>query len=101
MATGTAKVRGGELFYDVEGDGRTVVLLHGGMLDHTLWDEQVPLLVGAGYRTVRYDARWHGPLKGFGINVGKGSFKGSDVKSGAVWLDDIEGMVVLSPGRDQ
>ena len=60
MATGTAKVRGGELFYDVEGDGRTVVLLHGGMLDHTLWDEQVPLLVGAGYRTVRYDARWHG-----------------------------------------
>jgi pimeloyl-ACP methyl ester carboxylesterase len=60
MATGTVGVRGGQLFYEMEGDGRTVVLLHGGMLDHTMWDEQFPLLVGAGYRVVRYDARRHG-----------------------------------------
>jgi hypothetical protein len=64
------------------------------------WQElviRVSDVVGGEHWGGANDARWHGPLKGFGINVGKGSFKGSDVKVGAVWIDDIEGMVVRSP----
>jgi hypothetical protein len=70
----------------------------------TDWQElviRVSDVVGGEHWGGANDARWHGPLKGFGINVGNKSFKGSDVKSGVVWFDDVEGMVVLTPGRDQ
>ncbi|MFD7920534.1 alpha/beta fold hydrolase [Streptomyces sp. NPDC059740] len=51
---------GGELFYEVAGDGPAVVLLHGGMLDNHMWDEQFAWLSRSGHRVVRYDARGHG-----------------------------------------
>ncbi|OFV80863.1 MAG: hypothetical protein A2Y78_08805 [Acidobacteria bacterium RBG_13_68_16] len=44
----------------VEGRGTPVVLLHGHTLDLRVWDEVVPMLVGAGYRAIRYDQRGHG-----------------------------------------
>ena len=44
----------------VEGQGAPVVLLHGHTLDLRVWDQVVPPLVGAGYRTIRYDQRGHG-----------------------------------------
>jgi 3-oxoadipate enol-lactonase len=37
-----------------------VVLIHGHSADLRLWEPQVPALVGAGYRVVRYDVRGHG-----------------------------------------
>jgi pimeloyl-ACP methyl ester carboxylesterase len=44
----------------VEGLGAPVVLLHGHALDLRVWDDVVPLLLGAGYRAIRYDQRGHG-----------------------------------------
>jgi hypothetical protein len=35
------------------------------------------------------DGRWHGPLKGFGLNIGRGTPKG------ALWVDDVR--VILEP----
>lgn len=70
----------------------------------TDWQElviRVSEVVGGEHWGGANDARWHGPLKGFGINVGKGSFKTSDLKAGVLWMDDVEGMVVLTPTRDQ
>src|SRR5215217_983512 len=48
------------LSYDEAGSGPTVVLLHSMVCDRRMWDPQVPVLTGAGYRVVRCD------LRGFG-----------------------------------
>jgi pimeloyl-ACP methyl ester carboxylesterase len=50
---------GGELYYEVEGDGVPMVLVHGHALDARMWDEQVPALADVA-RIVRYDARGFG-----------------------------------------
>jgi len=52
-------------FYeDARPEGRvdvpTVMLIHGASTDLRLWDEQVPALLEAGFRVVRYDVRGHG-----------------------------------------
>jgi pimeloyl-ACP methyl ester carboxylesterase len=46
--------------YDVAGSGHTVLLLHSTVCDRRMWDEQVPVLVDAGYRALRADLRGYG-----------------------------------------
>ncbi len=41
-------------------DAPTVVLVHGASVDLRLWDDQVPALLAAGFRVIRYDVRGHG-----------------------------------------
>ena len=48
-----------DIFWLDEGAGRAVVLLHGGFLDHHMWDDQVPALA-ADHRVIAPDARGHG-----------------------------------------
>ncbi|MEV5598393.1 alpha/beta fold hydrolase [Streptomyces sp. NPDC052496] len=64
VENGTVPVENGELFYEAAGTGTegdpSVVLLHGGMLDQRMWDEQFAWLIRSGLHTVRYDARGHG-----------------------------------------
>ncbi|MFE5719681.1 alpha/beta fold hydrolase [Streptomyces erythrochromogenes] len=60
ITAATVPVEAGELFYESVGEGPPVVLLHGGMLDLNMWDEQFLWLAGLGYRVIRYDARGHG-----------------------------------------
>jgi 3-oxoadipate enol-lactonase len=61
MTTGFVDVpdRGRLAFADV-GEGPVVVLLHPGLWDMRTWDPQVPALVAAGYRVLRYDVRGYG-----------------------------------------
>ncbi|MCS7484167.1 alpha/beta fold hydrolase [Umezawaea endophytica] len=63
MTTGTMPVDGGELAYEVRGDGSPVVLLHGGFLTGEMWDAQVEVLERA-HTVIRYDARGHGSSSG-------------------------------------
>ena len=58
-ATGVAQVNGTKLYYEMAGEGRTVVLIHGGLADSRLWDDQFDELA-KHYRVIRYD------LRGFG-----------------------------------
>ena len=44
----------------VEGEGRTVVLLHAGVADLRMWDRPTAALVAAGCRVVRCDLRGYG-----------------------------------------
>jgi pimeloyl-ACP methyl ester carboxylesterase len=58
-ATGFAEVHGTQLYYDVAGSGRPIVLLHEGIADHRMWDAQVAAFA-PHYRVIRYDARGFG-----------------------------------------
>ncbi len=55
------------------------------------WHEVVlPLagLVGGEHWGGANDGKWHGPAKGFGVNLGKDGFVGG-AKAGRLWLDDV------------
>src|SRR5687768_12356949 len=58
-ASGFAEVNGTRLYYETRGRGPAVVLIHGGLVDSRLWDEQMRPL-SKRLRVVRYD------LRGFG-----------------------------------
>ena len=51
------ELSGGWTHYDLSGPegGQVVVLLHGGTIPMWTWDRQVPVLVEAGFRVLRYD----------------------------------------------
>ena len=56
-----------QLYYEDQGSGKPVVLIHGWPLSGRSWEAQVPALVAAGYRVVTYDRR------GFGASSQPGS----------------------------
>ena len=56
----TAPTNGITTYYDDQGSGPPVVLIHGHSADSRMWDLQVPALLAAGYRVIRYDLRGHG-----------------------------------------
>lgn len=49
-----------ELYYEDHGTGKPVVLIHGWPLSGRSWENQVPVLIEAGYRVVTYDRRGFG-----------------------------------------
>lgn len=57
--TGYVIVDGGKLYYELAGKGKNIVLLHDGMVNREIWDEQFPLLAGK-FRVMRYDRRGYG-----------------------------------------
>jgi pimeloyl-ACP methyl ester carboxylesterase len=50
---------GDRLAYDDSGTGDLLVLLHGGFLDHHMWDDVIPAFASR-YRVIAPDARGHG-----------------------------------------
>ncbi len=57
--TGFLDVPSASLYYEVAGEGCPLLLLHAGIADSRMWDEQFPIFA-QHYRTMRYD------LRGFG-----------------------------------
>ena len=57
--TGFADVNGTRLAYETRGNGHPLVLLHAGIGDARMWDDQMDAFA-ARYRVVRYDARGFG-----------------------------------------
>ena len=49
-----------ELYYEDQGAGAPVVLVHGWPLSGRSWENQVPALIGAGHRVITYDRRGFG-----------------------------------------
>ena len=62
LQTGTAKVEGADLYYEIAGEGPPLVLAHAGFVDGRMWDEQFALFA-QHYRVVRYDQRGFGNSK--------------------------------------
>src|SRR4051812_40671751 len=57
--TGFAQVNGARLYYEAAGAGHPLVLVHAGIADCRMWDEQVDAFA-EHHRVIRYD------LRGFG-----------------------------------
>jgi 3-oxoadipate enol-lactonase len=57
--TGRIPVPGADLYFEVDGSGPAVVLVHGFSLDGRMWDEQIPALRDIA-TVIRYDARGFG-----------------------------------------
>jgi len=60
LQVGTENDAAIELYYEDHGTGRPVVLVHGWPLSGRSWENQVPVLIDAGYRVVTYDRRGFG-----------------------------------------
>src|SRR5512136_2329595 len=50
------------LYYEIGGEGHPLVLIHGGLVNSGLWDDQFEVFAGQ-YRTLRYDVRGFGQSK--------------------------------------
>ena len=59
METGFVEVEGGKLYYETDGDGPAIVLIHAGFLDCRMWDPQFQFY-SKNYKTIRYDVRGFG-----------------------------------------
>jgi len=59
VTSGTAEVNGSKLYYEVAGKGPVVILIHGGLCDRRVWDDQFRAF-SKRFRVIRYD------LRGFG-----------------------------------
>jgi 3-oxoadipate enol-lactonase len=57
--SGYLETNGARIYYEVEGGGEPVVLIHAGIANLRMWDDQVPALADA-YRVIRYDTRGFG-----------------------------------------
>jgi 3-oxoadipate enol-lactonase len=57
--SGFVEVDGGRLYYEVEGSGHPLLLIHGGLGSLRMWDGQVPAFAER-YRVIRYDTRGFG-----------------------------------------
>lgn len=55
-----ATIHGLQTYYEDQGSGPALVLLHNGFSCTRMWDEIFPGLVAAGYRVIRYDRRGYG-----------------------------------------
>src|SRR5262249_10957646 len=51
--------QGGPLYYEVAGEGHPLVLIHAGVADHTMWDDQMDAFA-QHYRVICYDTRGFG-----------------------------------------
>ena len=50
-------------FYEIHGEGRPIVLIHGGLVDYRMWQLQVEPF-SKKYRVITYDIRGHGQTGG-------------------------------------
>jgi 3-oxoadipate enol-lactonase len=57
--SGTLETNGARIHYEVEGSGPPVVLIHAGIANLRMWDDQATALREA-YRVIRYDTRGFG-----------------------------------------
>ncbi len=57
--TGFAQINGASLYYEAAGAGDPLILIHAGIADSRMWDDQFTVLA-QHYRTIRYDMRGFG-----------------------------------------
>lgn len=61
--SGFIQIENNQVHYVMEGHGESVLLLHGGYLDLTMWEPQVAALVDSGFQVIRFSDLGHGQTK--------------------------------------
>ncbi len=87
------KINEHDTFYEVYGEGDTVILLHNGFSCGKMWEKIVPILVAAGFRVLVYDRRGYGQSEGgmdFEIHYNSSGFRSAAVASMAQLVDYLE-----------
>lgn len=59
MPSGFADIHGAKIYYEVEGAGHPLVMIHAGIANNQMWDDQFHEFA-RDYRVVRYDMRGYG-----------------------------------------
>ena len=80
-------------YYEITGEGDTVILLHNGFSCTKMWKEVAPILVAAGFRVVTYDRRGYGQSDGgadFEAHYISPGFRDDAVMALAELLDHLE-----------
>ncbi len=62
IKTGYVDIGKAKLYYEEKGQGQTLIMIHGGLLDRRMWDDQFDVFAKQ-FRVVRYDVRNHGLSK--------------------------------------
>lgn len=62
ISTGFLHTQGAEIYYEVAGEGEPLLLIHAGVADSRMWDDQFSVFAQE-YRVIRYD------IRGFGRSV--------------------------------
>lgn len=78
------KIDGLDTYYEIHGEGETLVLLHNGFSCAMMWDGIHALLVEAGFRVLMYDRRGFGRSDGgpdFAGHYVDGRFRGHSVSA--------------------
>jgi 3-oxoadipate enol-lactonase len=60
--SGFVELEGGRIYFEVDGEGQPLLLIHGGLGSLRMWDRQVPAF-SERYRVIRYDTRGFGRTK--------------------------------------
>lgn len=60
--TGTASINGTQMYYEVAGEGHPLVMVHAGVADNRMWDDQFDIFAKR-YRVIRFDQRGFGQTK--------------------------------------
>jgi 3-oxoadipate enol-lactonase len=80
--SGFVDAKGAKIYYEVEGNGHPLLLIHGGLGSLRMWDEQVPAFAER-YQVVRYDTRGYGRSETDDVEF-------SDRADAAVVLDHVD-----------
>jgi pimeloyl-ACP methyl ester carboxylesterase len=62
MKKGFVEANNTKFYYEMDGNGFPLVLVHAGIADNRMWDEQFPVFA-KNYQTIRYDRRGFGKTK--------------------------------------
>lgn len=59
VQTGFAGINGAQIYYEVSGEGQPFLMVHAGIADNSMWDDQFAFFAQR-YKVVRYDMRGYG-----------------------------------------
>lgn len=59
VQTGVADINGAKIYYEVAGEGQPFLMVHAGIADKSMWDDQFEFFARK-YKVIRYDMRGYG-----------------------------------------
>lgn len=54
------QIKDNQIYYEISGSGVPIILIHGGYLNHEIWQKQINFLNKKGFKTIVYDDLGHG-----------------------------------------